>query len=160
MFCSNINILIKNQYFVQISIFCANINIVCNMQAQIDLQKLYHNLSDGIKVQNHIRCDDSCSGIVPWRPGSVGSTPGSRHECLPLLPGGGDPGGIRQYLYLKAKPIKSQSIQYLQIQSVVNGPITYTPDLLPMVGPTLLPNMWLAVGFGYGIGRVNCLGRS
>ena len=46
------------------------------------------------------------------------------------------------------------------IQSVVNGPITYTPDLLPMVGPTLLPNMWLAVGFGYGIGRVNCLCRS
>ena len=39
------------------------------------------------------------------------------------------------------------------MQSVVNGPITYTPDLLPMVGPTLLPNMWLAVGFGYGIGR-------
>ena len=36
---------------------------------------------------------------------------------------------------------------------MVNGPITYTPDLLPMVGPTLLPNMWLAVGFGYGIGR-------
>ena len=40
-------------------------------------------------------------------------------------------------------------------QSVVNGPITYTPDLLPMVGPTLLPNMWLAVGFGYGIGRIS-----
>ena len=35
----------------------------------------------------------------------------------------------------------------------MNGPITYTPDLLPMVGPTLLPDMWLAVGFGYGIGR-------
>ena len=33
-----------------------------------------------------------------------------------------------------------------EIQSVVNGPITYTPDILPMVGPTLLPNMWLAVG--------------
>merc|ERR1711970_788295 len=41
--------------------------------------------------------------------------------------------------------------QEAEIQSVVNGPITYTPDLLPMVGPTLLPNMWLAVGFGYGI---------
>ncbi|XP_037074921.1 LOW QUALITY PROTEIN: dimethylglycine dehydrogenase, mitochondrial-like [Pollicipes pollicipes] len=37
------------------------------------------------------------------------------------------------------------------IQSVVNGPITYSPDVLPMVGPTLLPNMWAAVGFGYGI---------
>ncbi|KAF0299207.1 Dimethylglycine dehydrogenase, mitochondrial [Amphibalanus amphitrite] len=34
------------------------------------------------------------------------------------------------------------------IQSVVNGPITYSPDVLPMVGPTLLPNMWVAVGFG------------
>ena len=38
-----------------------------------------------------------------------------------------------------------------EIQSVVNGPITYTPDILPMVGPSLLPNMWLAVGFGYGV---------
>ena len=36
--------------------------------------------------------------------------------------------------------------QNAEIQSVVNGPITYTPDLLPMVGPSLLPNMWLAVG--------------
>ena len=31
-----------------------------------------------------------------------------------------------------------------EIQSVVNGPITYTPDILPMVGPTMLPNMWVA----------------
>ena len=38
-----------------------------------------------------------------------------------------------------------------EIQSVVNGPITYTPDILPMVGPSLLHNMWLAVGFGYGV---------
>nr|XP_053643957.1 dimethylglycine dehydrogenase, mitochondrial-like [Cherax quadricarinatus] len=37
------------------------------------------------------------------------------------------------------------------IQSVVNGPITYTPDVLPLVGPDMLPNMWLAAGFGYGI---------
>ena len=35
-----------------------------------------------------------------------------------------------------------------EIQTVVNGPITYTPDLMPMVGPCpRLPNMWLAVGF-------------
>ncbi|KAB7506308.1 Dimethylglycine dehydrogenase, mitochondrial [Armadillidium nasatum] len=37
------------------------------------------------------------------------------------------------------------------VQTIVNGPITYTPDLLPLIGPSLLPNMWLAVGFGYGI---------
>jgi len=41
--------------------------------------------------------------------------------------------------------------QEAEIQTVVNGPITYTPDLLPMVGPSQLPNMWLAVGFGYGV---------
>ncbi|XP_035214869.1 dimethylglycine dehydrogenase, mitochondrial-like [Stegodyphus dumicola] len=38
------------------------------------------------------------------------------------------------------------------IQTVVNGPIMYTPDLLPMLGPYYgLPNMWMAVGFSYGI---------
>jgi len=34
---------------------------------------------------------------------------------------------------------------------VVNGPITYSPDVLPLIGPCRLANMWLAVGFGYGI---------
>ncbi|EHB00103.1 Dimethylglycine dehydrogenase, mitochondrial, partial [Heterocephalus glaber] len=38
------------------------------------------------------------------------------------------------------------------IISVVNGPITYTPDILPMVGPHQgVRNYWVAVGFGYGI---------
>nr|CAD7409533.1 unnamed protein product [Timema cristinae] len=39
------------------------------------------------------------------------------------------------------------SLKTASVKSVVCGPITYTPDALPMVGPTLLPNMWLAVGF-------------
>ena len=35
------------------------------------------------------------------------------------------------------------------IQSVVSGPITYAPDILPMVGPLQgLHNYWCAVGFG------------
>jgi len=38
-----------------------------------------------------------------------------------------------------------------EIMSVVNGPITYTPDVLPMIGPTRIPNMWAALGFAYGI---------
>lgn len=38
------------------------------------------------------------------------------------------------------------------ITSVVAGPITYSPDVLPMIGPAFdVPNMWLAVGTGYGI---------
>ncbi|KAG0727747.1 Dimethylglycine dehydrogenase, mitochondrial [Chionoecetes opilio] len=45
------------------------------------------------------------------------------------------------------------------IQSVVNGPITYTPDLLPLLGPDLLPNMWVAAGFGYGIVHGGGMGK-
>ena len=38
------------------------------------------------------------------------------------------------------------------IASVVSGPITYSPDVLSLTGPAFdLPNMWLAVGTGYGI---------
>ena len=38
------------------------------------------------------------------------------------------------------------------ITSVVAGPITYSPDVLAMLGPAFdVPNMWLAVGSGYGI---------
>lgn len=36
------------------------------------------------------------------------------------------------------------------IVNVVSGPITYTPDLLPMVGPHQgVRNYWTAIGFGY-----------
>ncbi|XP_054715823.1 dimethylglycine dehydrogenase, mitochondrial-like [Uloborus diversus] len=43
-------------------------------------------------------------------------------------------------------------IREADVQTVVNGPIMYTPDLMPMLGPCNdLPNMWLALGFGYGI---------
>ncbi|XP_045124793.1 dimethylglycine dehydrogenase, mitochondrial-like isoform X1 [Portunus trituberculatus] len=45
------------------------------------------------------------------------------------------------------------------IQSVVNGPITYTPDVLPLLGPDILPNMWLAAGFGYGIVHGGGIGK-
>lgn len=49
--------------------------------------------------------------------------------------------------------------QDAQIQSVVNGPITYTPDILPIIGPTMLPNMWVAAGFGYGIVHAGGTGK-
>lgn len=36
------------------------------------------------------------------------------------------------------------------IVNIVSGPITYTPDLLPMVGPHQgVRNYWAAIGFGY-----------
>lgn len=36
------------------------------------------------------------------------------------------------------------------IINVVNGPITYSPDILPMVGPHQgVRNYWVAIGFGW-----------
>lgn len=40
-----------------------------------------------------------------------------------------------------------------EITSTVSGPITYAPDAIPLLGPDgKVPNMWLALGTGYGIG--------
>jgi len=47
-----------------------------------------------------------------------------------------------------------------EIQRTVCGPMTYTPDLLPMVGPVRgLRNYWCAVGFGYGVIHAGGVGR-
>ncbi|XP_058850999.1 dimethylglycine dehydrogenase, mitochondrial-like isoform X2 [Acipenser ruthenus] len=46
------------------------------------------------------------------------------------------------------------------IINVVSGPITYTPDLLPMVGPHQgVRNYWVAIGFGYGIIHAGGVGK-
>ncbi|MEQ2193418.1 hypothetical protein XENOCAPTIV_024829 [Xenoophorus captivus] len=46
------------------------------------------------------------------------------------------------------------------IINVVSGPITYTPDLLPMVGPHQgIRNYWTAIGFGYGVIHAGGIGK-
>uniref|UniRef100_A0A7N8WW02 Dimethylglycine dehydrogenase n=1 Tax=Mastacembelus armatus TaxID=205130 RepID=A0A7N8WW02_9TELE len=46
------------------------------------------------------------------------------------------------------------------ILNIVSGPITYTPDLLPMVGPHQgLHNYWTAIGFGYGVIHAGGIGK-
>lgn len=43
------------------------------------------------------------------------------------------------------------------IINVVSGPITYTPDLLPMVGPHQgVQNYWTAIGFGCVFNQETC----
>ncbi len=43
--------------------------------------------------------------------------------------------------------------EQLGIKTVFNGPICYTPDGLPLLGPVnQLPGLWLATGFAIGIG--------
>ena len=54
--------------------------------------------------------------------------------------------------HLQASMERFPCIASADIVSVVAGPITYTPDILPMVGPfPEIPNYWCAIGFGYGI---------
>ncbi|KAM9330138.1 dimethylglycine dehydrogenase, mitochondrial [Gastrophryne carolinensis] len=46
------------------------------------------------------------------------------------------------------------------IINIVSGPITYSPDILPMVGPHQgVQNYWVAVGFGYGIIHAGGIGK-
>uniref|UniRef100_A0A8C5ECM1 Dimethylglycine dehydrogenase n=1 Tax=Gouania willdenowi TaxID=441366 RepID=A0A8C5ECM1_GOUWI len=46
------------------------------------------------------------------------------------------------------------------IINIVSGPITYTPDLMPMVGPHHgVRNYWTAIGFGYGIIHAGGMGK-
>lgn len=46
------------------------------------------------------------------------------------------------------------------IKRVVNGPITYTPDESPLLGPaTGLKNFWLACGFSFGITQAGGSGK-
>ncbi|KAG7477042.1 hypothetical protein MATL_G00089150 [Megalops atlanticus] len=46
------------------------------------------------------------------------------------------------------------------IINIVSGPITYTPDLLPMVGPHQgVRNYWTAIGFGYGVIHAGGMGK-
>lgn len=45
------------------------------------------------------------------------------------------------------------------IQNITSGPICYTPDVLPIVGPVQgLPNFWVANGMSYGIAHAGGIG--
>uniref|UniRef100_A0A4W4E5I0 Dimethylglycine dehydrogenase, mitochondrial n=1 Tax=Electrophorus electricus TaxID=8005 RepID=A0A4W4E5I0_ELEEL len=51
-------------------------------------------------------------------------------------------------------------LKHADIINIVSGPITYTPDLLPMVGPHQgVQNYWTAIGFGYGIIHAGGVGK-
>ncbi|XP_069794365.1 dimethylglycine dehydrogenase, mitochondrial isoform X3 [Narcine bancroftii] len=46
------------------------------------------------------------------------------------------------------------------IINIISGPITYTPDILPMVGPHQgVRNYWVAIGFAYGIIHAGGIGK-
>uniref|UniRef100_A0AAR2KCN8 Dimethylglycine dehydrogenase, mitochondrial n=1 Tax=Pygocentrus nattereri TaxID=42514 RepID=A0AAR2KCN8_PYGNA len=51
-------------------------------------------------------------------------------------------------------------LKHADIINIVSGPITYTPDLLPMIGPHQgVRNYWTAIGFGYGVIHAGGVGK-
>lgn len=104
---------------------------------------------DGLLVGPY-ESQDTMVQMTDWAQNGV--TPGFGKE---LYPGDLDRLGPHLETCMEAFPC----FQNAEIQSVVNGPITYTPDILPMVGPSMLPNMWFALGFGYGIAHGGGVGK-
>ncbi len=63
------------------------------------------------------------------------------------------PGDLDRLLpHVEAVMHRVPSLEHVGVKNVVNGPISYTPDGNPMVGPAFgLPNFWISEGHSFGI---------
>ncbi|MDI9313992.1 MAG: FAD-dependent oxidoreductase, partial [Hydrotalea sp.] len=63
------------------------------------------------------------------------------------------PGDLDRLLpHIEAVMHRVPSLEQVGVKNVVNGPISYTPDGNPMVGPAFgLPNFWISEGHSFGI---------
>ncbi len=81
---------------------------------------------------------------VPW---AVDGIPDG--FCEDLL----EPDTTRLEPHLKRLVERIPAFGQIGIKNIVNGPICYTPDGLPILGPVeSLPGLWLATGYCIGIG--------
>ena len=88
------------------------------------------------------------------RPFGVGGIPpGFGADLLPP-----DPERLRTIV--EAAMIRVPALARAGIQRIVNGPITYTPDGNPLLGPAFgVPGYWLACGLSFGITQAGGAGR-
>jgi dimethylglycine dehydrogenase len=63
------------------------------------------------------------------------------------------PGDLERLMpHVEATMARVPSFEHAGIKDIVNGPISYTPDGNPMVGPAFgLPNFWLSEGHSFGV---------
>ena len=63
------------------------------------------------------------------------------------------PGDLERLMpHVEAAMARIPSFENAGIKDIVNGPISYTPDGNPMVGPAFgLPNFWLSEGHSFGV---------
>ena len=88
------------------------------------------------------------------RPFGVGGIPPAfGADLLPPDPG-------RLQTIVEAAMTRVPVLARAGIQRIVNGPITYTPDGNPLVGPAFgLPGLWLACGLSFGITQAGGIGQ-
>jgi dimethylglycine dehydrogenase len=88
------------------------------------------------------------------RPFGVGGIPpGFGADLLPP-----DPERLRTIV--EAAMIRVPALARAGIQRIINGPITYTPDGNPLLGPAFgVPGYWLACGLSFGITQAGGAGR-
>jgi dimethylglycine dehydrogenase len=88
------------------------------------------------------------------RPFGVGGVP--KDFGADLLPP--DPERLRPIV--EAAMTRVPALGRATVTRIVNGPITYTPDGNPLVGPAFgQPGLWLACGLSFGITQAGGLGR-
>ncbi len=63
------------------------------------------------------------------------------------------PGDLERLMpHVEAAMKRVPSFEHAGIKEIVNGPIAYTPDGNPMVGPAFgLPNFWISEGHSFGV---------
>jgi dimethylglycine dehydrogenase len=63
------------------------------------------------------------------------------------------PGALERLMpHVEAAIHRVPSFEHAGIKDIINGPISYTPDGNPMVGPAFgLPNFWISEGHSFGV---------
>jgi dimethylglycine dehydrogenase len=90
-------------------------------------------------------------GAKPFGVGGI--PPGFGADLLPP-----DPERLRAIV--EAAMARVPALARAGVQRIVNGPITYTPDGNPLVGPAFgLPGFWLACGLSFGITQAGGVGQ-
>ncbi len=90
-------------------------------------------------------------GAKPFGVGGI--PPGFGADLLPP-----DPERLRTIV--EAAMARVPALARAGVQRIVNGPITYTPDGNPLIGPAFgLPGFWLACGLSFGITQAGGIGQ-
>jgi dimethylglycine dehydrogenase len=112
---------------------------------EVDVSYYLRQEADGLLLGPYER------GAKPFGVGGI--PPGFGADLLPP-----DPERLRTIV--EAAIARVPALGRAGVQRIVNGPITYTPDGNPLLGPAFgLPGVWLACGLSFGITQAGGAGQ-